>query len=337
MRNLLFVFSNRKGKVKKKIIHALDSFRRKNLDYSVDYLITEHPSHLSEAIHAFAEKYDQGIVFVAGGDGSLNEATNALATIDSQIALCPIPFGTANDFCRLLYKNFDINEFLQDLPNAKFAWIDILKLSGNIRILGTGPDNINIKNKPIIDSTYLLNVASLGLDTEILRSAYIYMKNIPILKGSAYLLAVIKHFKKFDSIPLTLTIDGKKNKEECLLAAFCNGGFYGNGFNPAPNCDLQDGKMNYCYVPPIKKSEFLKLAPKYKNGSILSAPKVKTGFAKSISIKSSNQEPILANYDGILFDSIDFKINVIDRAILLAFVGEFAQDMITDQSSLLKF
>ncbi|HZJ68874.1 MAG TPA: hypothetical protein VFD28_02570, partial [Candidatus Eisenbacteria bacterium] len=104
-----------------------------------------------------------------------------------------------------------------------------------------------------------------------------------------------------------------------------------------PNCDLQDGKMNFCYLPPINKMNFLKLAPKYKNGSILSAPEVKTGFAKSVRISSQNNQAILANYDGILFDSSEFNIDVIKQAIPLAFVGEYAQKMITDPNSLLEF
>lgn len=337
MKNLLFIFSNRRGKIKQKVLKVLDDFKNNNPAYRINIVITEHPYHLTEAIYEFAEKYNKGIVFVAGGDGSLNEAVNALMSIESQIALCPLPFGTANDFCRLLYDKFNIQEFLLKLGEAKIALVDVLKLSGNIRMLGTGPDNINLSYKPIIESTYVLNVASLGLDTEILRSAYIYMKNIPFLKGTAYSLAVIKHFIKFNSIPLTLSIDGKEFDQDCLLGAFCNGGFYGNGFNPAPNCDLQDGKMNFCYLPPINKMNFLKLAPKYKNGSILSAPEVKTGFAKSVRISSQNNQAILANYDGILFDSSEFNIDVIKQAIPLAFVGEYAQKMITDPNSLLEF
>ena len=130
MKNLLFIFSNRRGKIKQKVLKVLDDFKNNNPAYRINIVITEHPYHLTEAIYEFAEKYNKGIVFVAGGDGSLNEAVNALMSIESQIALCPLPFGTANDFCRLLYDKFNIQEFLLKLGEAKITLVDVLKLSG---------------------------------------------------------------------------------------------------------------------------------------------------------------------------------------------------------------
>lgn len=82
------------------------------------------------------------------------------------------------------------------MPNLKIAPIDVLKLTGNLRLLGDGPDTIENPDLAMIDSIYVINVASIGLDTEILNSAFHYLNKYRWLKGSAYTLAVLKHFSR---------------------------------------------------------------------------------------------------------------------------------------------
>ncbi|NLJ95254.1 MAG: hypothetical protein GX326_07180, partial [Clostridiaceae bacterium] len=289
-----------------------------------------HAQDLTDKIFSFVTKHPDGIIVVAGGDGSLNEATNALVNLNSTASLCPIPFGTANDFCKILYQNFDFSKFLDNFNNLKTRKIDLLSIKGKLRLLGNGPENVNDKHKNCINQAYILNVASFGFDSEVLKSAYEYMVKYPKIKGNGYYLGVIKNFlkKKLKTWQVKFSIDGKKLEEEVLLSALCNGAYYGNGFNPAPNFDLFDGRLNYVIAPRFSHVQFARLALKYKSGKVLEIDQVKHGFAKHVRVKSLNDFPIIANYDGILFESSEFEIQVIEKALSMTFVGDFAHRLL---------
>lgn len=105
-KHILFLFSNREAKVHKSVITTIKNFSSRNRDLNIFYLITQHADHLKELVRDFVLKYaEKGIVFVAGGDGSINEATNVIANLRTETAIGALPFGTANDFCKLHYKN----------------------------------------------------------------------------------------------------------------------------------------------------------------------------------------------------------------------------------------
>lgn len=338
MRNqILFVFSNREAKVKSSVLNTIENFSQNNQHYNARYIITQHADHLKEIVRDFSLKHgENGIIFVAGGDGSINEATNVLVNLNSATALGALPFGTANDFCKLHYSKFKLSNFLKALPNLKIAPIDVLKLTGNLRLLGDGPDTIENPNLAMIDSIYVINVASIGLDTEILNSAFHYLNKYRWLKGSAYTLAVLKHFFSMKTQEYIYSIEGKNTIIDSLLAAFCNGGFYGNGFNPAPSCDLQDGKLNYLLAPNLSRFQFAKLAVHYKNGTIeTQQAKVKLGLVEKISVRAPEGKSFIGNVDGAIFSTDSFEINVVPRQLSFAFVGDYSQKMITDPDSII--
>ena len=330
MRDFLFIFSNRSGHIDSNILSLINQFIDENPDFNIEYLVTEHSNHLTEKILSFVKIYPNAMIIVAGGDGSLNEATNALVKANTNAVLCPIPFGTANDFCKILYEKYNFSNFLSELKNMKIKKIDLLKINGNLKLHGTGPDNVNTDHQQTIDESYVLNVASFGLDSKILQSAFRFMAKHPKISGSSYYLAVVKHFfkKHLETFQIQFEIDGKIMQEEILLSALCNAAYYGNGFNPAPNFDLFDGKLNYLIAFKLSHFEFAVLAVKYMNGKILQEKRAIHGFAKKVRIKSLNNLPIIGNFDGTLFKSNDFEISVVEKALPLAFVGDYAQRLL---------
>ncbi|NLJ70119.1 MAG: hypothetical protein GX328_01470 [Clostridiaceae bacterium] len=336
-KHILFLFSNREAKVRKDVIETIKDFSENNENLNINYIITQHADHLKEIVRDFVLKYnEQGIVFVAGGDGSINEATNVIANLQTKSALGALPFGTANDFCKLHYNKFNLDNFLKDIFKLKIAPIDLLQLTGDLQLMGDGPDTIFNDDLALIQSTYAINVASIGLDTKILNTAFHYLHKFPWLKGSAYTFAVLKHYFTFKAEEYIFSYKGQNHQINSLLAAFCNGGFYGNGFNPAPSCDLQDNLLNYLIAPNLSHLQFAKLAIHYKNGSIeTQKDKINMGLLNRISVKSVDGKPFIGNFDGIIFETEHLQIEVIPRKIAFAFVGNYSQRLITDQSSII--
>lgn len=328
MKEILFIFSNRKAYVDPAIMRSLNNFIMAHSEFLIETVITQHAQHLTMAVRKFAEKYPAAIIVIAGGDGSLNEAANTILSLPfkNNISLCPIPFGTSNDFCKLFYQNFNFDQFLNELPDFIIQKIDVLKLTGSMRLLGAGPDTVNLPHHDYIDEIYVLNVMSLGFDTAVLKSTFHLMSRYPFIGTASYYFAILKHFLKFKlkTIALNFELDEQKIQENCLLAAFCNGGFYGNGFNPAPDCDLADGYLNYCISPRFSHGKFLKVAVIYKKGKIKEIPQIKLGLAKRVNIFS--KQPILANFDGILFEANELSIESVPDILPLVLVGDQAKN-----------
>ncbi len=329
MKEILFIFSNREAYVEATVIRSLNNFIVQHPELLIETVITQHAQHLTIAIKKFAEQYPDAMIIIAGGDGSLNEATNTILNLpfENNISLCPIPFGTSNDFCKLFYKNFDFDQFLNELLDFEIEKIDVLKLKGHMHLLGAGPDTVNLPHDDdYIDEVYVLNVMSLGFDTEVLRSAFKTVARFPFIGTASYYFAILKHLLKFKlkTLDLSIELDGQKIQKNCLLAAFCNGGFYGNGFNPAPDCDLTDGYLNYCIAPAFSHVKFLKIAVLYKKGKIKEVPQIKLGLTKKVRIYA--QQPILANLDGILFETNDLSIEPSPAVLPLVLVGDQAKN-----------
>lgn len=66
------------------------SFHQAGLSDHYDILITQHEGHLSEAARLFAEEYGAtGVVYVAGGDGSLSEVAQSVHGSDCAFGVIP--------------------------------------------------------------------------------------------------------------------------------------------------------------------------------------------------------------------------------------------------------
>ena len=96
MKNALFLFNPRAGKgtIKNALSRITDILTQ------AGFLVTVYPTQASgdayEKITQWGLSYDR--IIVAGGDGMLHEALNAVMKLPRMVDLAYIPSGTANDF-----------------------------------------------------------------------------------------------------------------------------------------------------------------------------------------------------------------------------------------------
>lgn len=233
-----------------------------------------------------ASSYQDKVIITLGGDGTIDEVVNLCLGHDVAIGL--IPTGTGNDFA----KNFDYKNFkIEDTFDISISPIDLIKVNGK----------------------YCVNVTSLGFDTEVLKTAYHYLDKDKSLGKRAYLKAAgdrVKNLTYQDlSIKLNLADSGEIClKDEFLVSAICNGGYYGSGFNPAPDAKIDDGIINFVTARKFPKWQLLPLILKYKQGKHQSSKYLDEYLVKSGQIKSDKD--FLANIDGEIFstNSLDFEI-----------------------------
>ena len=294
MRKILFIINSKAGKtefdIKKEDIE--ETFRKVGRLSEIEVVNTRYKNHTKYLIDAFDTlKYDEKIVIICGGDGSLNELVNVAYGKDMTLGL--IPTGTGNDFA----KNFDYESFtLNSLLNFKTKKIDLIK----------------------VNNFYSINVTSLGFDTQVLKRAYDYLDKNPKLGKKAYGLAVLKSLNKIncESLELKLELVDGSNfeiKGDYLISALCNGGFYGSGFNPAPEAKIDDGVLNLLLADKIPFIRFIPLIKKYKEGRHKESKYINEILVKSGTIKSKNK--FIANADGEIFETDEIKFQVLPKAL----------------------
>src|ERR671917_942739 len=103
------------------------------------------PARLADTVRkALLEGHD--LVILGGGDGAVSTVVDLLANSDATLGL--LPLGTANDFARTLGIPFDLEAACNVIAHGKVAHAD-LGLAG---------------------SNYYVNVASVGLGTEVVEN-----------------------------------------------------------------------------------------------------------------------------------------------------------------------
>ena len=294
MRKILFIINSKAGKtefdIKKEDIE--ETFRKAGRLSEIEVVNTRYKNHTKYLIDAFDTlKYDEKIVIICGGDGSLNELVNVAYGKNMTLGL--IPTGTGNDFA----KNFDYESFtLNSLLNFKTKKIDLIK----------------------VNDFYSINVTSLGFDTQVLKRAYDYLDKNPKLGKKAYGLAVLKSLNKINCENLELKlelVDGSnfEIKGNYLISALCNGRFYGSGFNPAPEAKIDDGVLNLLLADKIPFIRFIPLIKKYKEGRHKESKYINEILVKSGTIRSKNK--FIANADGEIFETDEIKFQVLPKAL----------------------
>ncbi len=235
-------------------------------------------------------------IYACGGDGTLNETASGIVNAEN-VALCPVPVGSGNDFVRYF-----------DLPKERF--LDIKSL---IHLDPTPCDVLKC------DDFFALNNISAGLDA-ITGKRQQTVKKLPLVSGgAAYKLALGYSFLSAMKNPITFEIDDEPvtiGEGNVTLAVVGNGRFYGGGFKATPLADISDGMMDFVTIPTISRMEFLKYVSDYKNGRHLQTiPQVV--YKKCRKLKMISSEPITLQADGEIHIRENPTIEILPDAVKL--------------------
>ncbi len=294
MRKILFIINSKAGKtefdIRKEDIE--ETFKNAGRLDEIEVVNTRYKNHTKFLVDAFDSlDYDEKIVIICGGDGSLNELVNV--SYGKNMTLGLIPTGTGNDFA----KNFDYENFtLNSLLNFRTKKIDLIK----------------------VNDFYSINATSLGFDTHVLERAYKYLEEKPKLGKKAYIKAVINSLNKITSENLEFKLELRDGSNfelsgEYLITALCNGAFYGSGFNPAPEARIDDGVLNLILASKIPFLKFITMIKKYKEGRHKESKYIREVLVKSGTIRSKDK--FLANADGEIFQTNEIKFQVLPKAL----------------------
>ena len=184
-------------------------------------------------------------ILVAGGDGTVNIALNALR--GSQTALGVLPLGHGNDLARALGVPLDPRAAVEVLLSRPATPMDV----------GCVGDRI------------FATVAAVGLDAETNRRARRWGA---WPRGHLrYFLAGLRTLISYEPFRFNLVTDSEEFVGEAMWVAVANAPYYGGGIRIAPEASLDDGLFDVCVIERMSRTALLALYPALMRGEHLRA------------------------------------------------------------------
>ena len=217
------------------------------------------------------------VLFVGGGDGTVNEAVNGVAAVAGgleSVIFGIVPLGTGNDFAQTLGIPADVDRAVEVLQQQHVVTADVGHLNGRL----------------------FVNVSGGGFIAEVSDAVTPQMKSIA--GRLAYLLGGVQTLLDFDPIRLSLHADpgGHRIETDVYAFAVCNARQIGGGRLIAPSALIDDGLLDVCLIENMPTLEFVALLRKVSGGDHVSDPRVR--YLRASTVKLDFERPVLVNTDG---------------------------------------
>jgi len=217
-----------------------DEIRAELKGLEVEWIETEGPD---DAIKS-AEEWQEGLLIVAGGDGTINDVVNGLgrAGFPEDVTLGVLPAGTGNDLAATL-----------GIPEDPDLAEDVILQNRGRRL-----DVARVRSEGISER-FFINVATGGLGAEI---SSVNDEELKKRWGKlSYLRASLEVAKDFDVRELTLYLDGERREVEAVNVAVGNCRYTGGGWPATPKANPEDGLLDVVIIETLGAGELLGLAP----------------------------------------------------------------------------
>ena len=209
----------------------------------------------------------------------------------NNVAVTAYVGGSGNDFVRL----FSEPEAFRDLDrllDAEETAFDLIRCNDD----------------------YSLNICSVGLDARIGTDVSNY-KRLPLLSGfRAYAVSTVINVLRGISEHYVVEVADERIDGKQTMICVCNGRFYGGGFNPVPEADPADGKLEVLLVKDVSLLQVAAVVGKYKNGQYTQYPDLIRHFTTD-RIRIICDKPSQVNLDGELRTAKVVDIRLADEKI----------------------
>jgi diacylglycerol kinase (ATP) len=217
-----------------------DEIRNELDGMELDWIETKGPEDAVDA----AQHWEEGLLIVAGGDGTVHDVVNGLgrAGFPEAVTLGILPAGTGNDLAATLCIPED-PELAEDvIRQNRERRLDV----GRVRSEGVG-------------ERFFINVATGGLGAEI---SNVNDEELKKRWGKlSYLRASLEVARNFDVRELTLYIDGEERQVKAVNIAVGNCRYTGGGWPATPKANPEDGLLDVVVIETLGVADLLNLAP----------------------------------------------------------------------------
>lgn len=189
-----------------------------SISEKLELVKTSNPEELIAACKKLAA--DTDALFVAGGDGTIHDAVQALSDVADPPPLGIIPSGTCNDFARTLGIPMDLTLAAEALADSTVKEIDTANINGYsfLNFAGVG----------------IITDASVNIDPH-LKERYGKL---------SYFMSALQSMRQAEPFNMKISIDGVRHDENGVLALVMNGNSIGTHEFPIDSIDPADGLLD---------------------------------------------------------------------------------------------
>ena len=275
MKHLFIVNPAAGGKDKSGEIRAKVEAAFRNCQEPYEIYVTTAPMDATEKIRREAETGEHLRVYACGGDGTFNECVCG-AALRENVAVCPFPTGTGNDFCRMFGEDKDLFRDLEAVLDGSEVPIDLIECNGR----------------------YSANICSVGIDARIGTSVHKYSK-LPLIGGAGgYVVSTVVNVFKGIATGMHIRCGDYRRDGKTSLVCACNGRFYGGGFNPSLDARPDDGIMDIFITRDVNIFQLGALIGKYASGRSDERPDFITHLQSGGTLEIDFDKPDVVNIDG---------------------------------------
>lgn len=234
-------------------------------------------------------------VLVCGGDGTINEAAQAL--VGTETALAIWPGGTANVLAKELRLPSD--------PAALAALI----AQQHVHTISVGKASKNGGKQNGEWERFFLVMAGIGLDATIVQSVDLKLKKR--LGTGAYLAAGLEFLARLPLTPFSITFNGQRHVS--TFAVISNAANYAAMFSLTPDARLTDDRFKVCLFNSQSRLAYLGYALLSTTGRHIHTSGVTYEAAQSISANSN--DAALVQMDGEVVGSLPMRFESVPHAL----------------------
>ena len=217
------------------------------------------------------------LIVVAGGDGSVHEATNGILGAGGEASLGVVPTGTGNDFAKAC-----------DIP---LDWEHAAQLLAERIAAGQGARLIDVGR---MNHRYFANGAGIGFDARVTSIARSYRMPIGDL---VYLLAIFRGVVEGIATPRMRIMGDELIWDGPLtLANIANGPWEGGMVHIAPMASNSDGQFDLMIAGPVSRGRIFTLLPTLMSGKHLGEKEITHEPVRRLTVEA--EEPVLCHLDG---------------------------------------
>jgi diacylglycerol kinase (ATP) len=217
-----------------------DEIRNELDGMELDWIETKGPEDAVDA----AQHWEEGLLIVAGGDGTVHDVVNGLgrAGFPEGITLGILPAGTGNDLAATLC-----------IPEDPELAEDVIRQNRERRL------DVGMVRSEGVGERFFINVATGGLGAEI---SNVNDEELKKRWGKlSYLRASLEVARNFDVRELTLYIDGEERQVKAVNIAVGNCRYTGGGWPATPKANPEDGLLDVVVIETLGVADLLNLAP----------------------------------------------------------------------------
>ena len=249
---------------------------------------------LDLARRAAAEGYER--LFVAGGDGTLNEVLNGVAQVAGalgRVTFGLIPLGTGNDFAAALGLPEDVAGAVEVMRDGRAVEVDI----------------------GVLNDRHFVNVSAGGFIAEVSDAVNPQLKTVA--GKFAYIIGGAQVLMEYEPVAARVRVvleDGRAMAREAGVQMFavCNSRLVGGGRPIAPTALIDDGAFDVCVVEAVPTLEFIRLLGSVPGGGHIEDERV--AYFRAREVELTFARPIKVNTDGEVLETDECRYRLLPRA-----------------------